>query len=140
MASAKEEVYNKDGKLLGYWTAVSMNDDIDVVFMKPLEYKKYERITNKKTPEQIREYNKEFSKEYRKRPEVKERQRIRKQKYNKEHEDDIKERAKIYRENNKDKLNSKLSCECGSVYSYTNKNKHMKTIAHLKYMDKKPKN
>ena len=135
MENSKKEVYNKDGKLLGYWTAVSKNDDTDVVFMEPLEYKRYERMMNRKTPEQKRE----LEKEYRKRPEVIERRRITNEIYAIEHKEERKkkdmERAKIYRENNKDKLNSKLSCECGSVYSYTNKNKHTKTIAHLKYVD-----
>ena len=91
MENTKEEIYNKDGKLLGYLTAVYMNDESDVVFMEPLEYKRFERASNKKTPEQkkeqIREYNKEFSKEYRKRPGIKDKERIRKQKYNEEHDE-----------------------------------------------------
>ena len=86
MENTKKEVYNKDGKLLGYWTAVSMNDDIDVVFMEQLEYKRYERIMNKKTPEQKQEYEME----YRNRPEVKERKRITNQIYAIEHKEERK--------------------------------------------------
>ncbi len=140
MENSKKEVYNKDGKLLGYWTAISMNDDIDVVFMEPNEYKKYERTLKKKTPEQKREYEKE----YRNRPEVKERRQITNNIYAIEHKEERKtkdrERTKIYYENNKEKLRSKLSCECGSVFSYNNRHTHMKTKKHLEFMnnDKHP--
>ena len=133
MENSKKEVYNKDGKLLGYWTAISMNDDIDVVFMEPNEYKKYERTLKKKTPEQKREYEKE----YRNRPEVREKRRMTKNTYNLNHKEKRKEHDRVYAEKNKEKLNSKLSCECGSVYSYTNRHTHMKTLKHLKYMEVK---
>ena len=135
MEHTKEKIYNKDGKLLGYWTAVSMNDEIEVVFMEPLEYQKYESKLNRMTPEQKRKIRQEYDYEYRNRPEMKDKIRIRKQKYNEEHKDEMKEKKQVYREKNKEKLNSKLSCECGSVYSYTNKNKHMKTLKHLKYIE-----
>ena len=99
----KKEVFNKDGKLLGYWTAVSLKDEIDVVFMEPLEYKKYESKLNRKTPEQKRKIRREYEYEYTNRPEIKDKIRIRKQKYNEEHKDEMKEKKRVYREKNKEK-------------------------------------
>ena len=43
---------------------------------------------------------------------------------------------KKYRENNKNKINEKLTCECGSIYSRSHKSHHYKTNKHLEFINK----
>ena len=47
--------------------------------------------------------------------------------------------AKIYRENNKDKINERYKemyeCACGSISRYRAKARHEKSIMHLKYIE-----
>lgn len=54
-------------------------------------------------------------------------------------EEEIRQYKKQYREEHKEiikkKQNEKITCECGSQYTYANKNRHFKTHNHLKYLD-----
>ena len=47
----------------------------------------------------------------------------------------LKQRAKEYYEKNKDKINQKYKCPCGSVYMKRRKTPHEKTKKHLKYLN-----
>jgi hypothetical protein len=47
----------------------------------------------------------------------------------------LKEYKKEYYENNKKKLNEKINCECGGLYTYNNKARHFKSNKHLKYIE-----
>ena len=90
-----------------------------------------------RTDEEWREDNKETLKEKRK-------------EYNENNKDHIAELQHNWRINNmeyvksqynetKDKTNAikreKVNCLCGSVFSYGDKSKHLKTLKHLKYLD-----
>lgn len=68
--------------------------------------------------EHIKEYKKEYNKEYRE--------------DNKEH---IKEYKKDYYENNKEILNQKITCECGSIYMKQCKKRHEKSNKHKVYLE-----
>jgi hypothetical protein len=43
------------------------------------------------------------------------------------------EKAKKYYEQNKEKLRTKIICECGGSYTITNKSTHLKTKRHINY-------
>lgn len=61
----------------------------------------------------------------------------------KEYQQTDKARAyqKGYRENNKDqikeKLKSKITCECGSIFRYSDRGAHLKTAKHISYIRNK---
>jgi hypothetical protein len=74
------------------------------------------------TEEYKKEQKKEYSKEY--------------YENNIEHiKEYLKEYKKEYYENNKKKLNEKINCECGGLYTYNNKARHFKSNKHLKYIE-----
>ena len=66
-----------------------------------------------------------------------------KQEYNKQHSVkyrsenavQIKEKKRVYYENNKDKLNEKFTCSCGGKYICRSRLRHFKTKKHLKYLE-----
>jgi hypothetical protein len=69
-----------------------------------------------------------------------------KQEYNEENREDISEYNKQYREENKEEISEyhkqyyericiKFDCECGGKFINVNKNIHMKTQRHLKYLE-----
>jgi len=45
------------------------------------------------------------------------------------------DKVKKYREENKDKINEKFDCECGSRYTYRHKTEHLKTQKHINYIN-----
>lgn len=92
------------------------------VLKRTKEYsaKNKEKIANYN--KEWREKNKEKCKEYREQ---------RKEKYQEYQKDYNKE----YKEKNKERLQQKITCECGSVYSYRNKAQHKKTKKHMAYVE-----
>ena len=52
---------------------------------------------------------------------------------------EIKERNKVYREKNKERIklikSKKFNCECGGKYTQCHKARHLKTKKHLKYIE-----
>ena len=54
-----------------------------------------------------------------------------KQQYKKDNKDIIKEKDKEYRENNKGKINEKITCGCGCVIIRNNSKRHERTKKHL---------
>ena len=56
-------------------------------------------------------------------------------KYRSENAVQIKEKKRVYYENNKDKLNEKFTCSCGGKYICHNRLRHFKTKKHLKYLE-----
>jgi hypothetical protein len=61
--------------------------------------------------------------------------------WNEENKDNLKEYFDTYNKNyyekNADKLKEKVVCECGGHYIKINKNHHIKTIKHQKYIQNK---
>lgn len=49
---------------------------------------------------------------------------------------DVKEAQKEYKEKHKERLSSKVLCECGSSIRFTNMSYHLKTIKHINYVNK----
>jgi hypothetical protein len=64
-----------------------------------------------------------------------------KKEYAEEHKENIAQYDKQYRKANKERIsqhrNEKLTCECGSVYSRTNKVRHERTKKHQEYISNK---
>ena len=56
------------------------------------------------------------------------------QEYREDNRQVLRDKSIEYYNDNKDKLNSKITCECGSVLAFRKKSKHCKTIKHLKYI------
>ena len=52
-----------------------------------------------------------------------------------ENKEKIKNRSKEYRELNKNKINEKHNCECGSKYTLLHKARHFRSKKHLKYIE-----
>ena len=72
--------------------------------------------------------------------------------YNQCHKDDLKERNRLYyienrekmiekaykyKEENKEKLNKKITCECGGKFLFLGQNKHLQTRKHILFISKK---
>ena len=63
--------------------------------------------------------------------------------YKEKNKDIIKERNKLYRQNNKeqikernkDKIKEKLKCVCGSMFNRYSKQRHNRTLKHIKYIN-----
>lgn len=59
--------------------------------------------------------------------------------YYEERKEKIKEQRQTYYEEHKEEINEKnrrkCECKCGEEYSYGNRNRHMKSIKHLKYLE-----
>ena len=47
----------------------------------------------------------------------------------------IKQRSKIYRQKNIEKLSTKYNCECGGKYTYETKRKHIKSTKHIEWQN-----
>lgn len=57
------------------------------------------------------------------------------QQYRLQNKDKIKERKHAKYEENKELLNRKDICECGSSYTIRNKSLHLKTLKHIMFMN-----
>ena len=57
-----------------------------------------------------------------------------KKKWTEENADRLKEWVKKYREKNADKIKKKHSCECGGIYLWSNKARHIKSKKHQKFI------
>ena len=53
----------------------------------------------------------------------------------KQYYEDSKDKRKQYLETNKDKINCKMQCPCGGVYSLHHKARHFKTMLHKQYVE-----
>ena len=66
----------------------------------------------------------------------------RKKQYRIDNKEAILEQQKQYRIENKDKIKEKkkkkFTCECGGIYTQSNKARHFKTKKHLKYIEQLP--
>jgi hypothetical protein len=86
-------------------------------------------INKEQKKEQKKEYDKDYKIKHAK--EIKEHQ---KQNYI-ENADKIKEQQKLYKEQNKDKIkeqqNEKITCECGIIFTRSNKIQHLKSKKHI---------
>ena len=67
--------------------------------------------------------------------EIQERNKEYKHKWYLENKEKATEKGKIYREENKEKLNEKFTCECGGRYTKQHLALHNKTQKHLKFMN-----
>ena len=130
-----KEVYDKNGKLIEPNTEAyfeQRNQDLKDKY--PWKYEK-----KPPHPKQSEEEKREKRKEYRSRPEVKEKRKIEKHNYYIEHKEEKQQYDKEYYLKNEEKLKSKVECECGSIISYHNKSKHYKSGKHLKFLEEKNK-
>ena len=48
----------------------------------------------------------------------------------------LKEKGKAYRQANREKINEKITCECGRSYMARHKSRHEKSEAHLNFINK----
>ena len=64
----------------------------------------------------------------------KEKIKIQHQEYRNTHKEEIKLRDKKYRELNLEKIKEKTVCQCGGLYTYSVKSRHLKTIKHQNYL------
>ena len=84
--------------------------------------------TNKEYEKDNEEYRREYKKEYNnKNAEILKLKRA-------EKADEAIERAKKYYETNKEKVNTKIECECGGHYLLRSKNRHIETKKHQEYL------
>jgi hypothetical protein len=44
-------------------------------------------------------------------------------------------KCRKYYNKNKERLNKKITCDCGSIYSYKGKNRHLKSKKHIDYIN-----
>ncbi len=62
-----------------------------------------------------------------------------KKQYYENNKETFKKKNEQYRKDNKEKIqeskNKKYSCECGGKYMHSNKNRHLKTQSHIKYLE-----
>lgn len=61
--------------------------------------------------------------------------RTKKEEYN-DNKQKYLERSKNYRLNNRNKLNTKISCDCGGSFQFRSKDQHLKTSLHLNFINK----
>jgi len=88
------------------------------------ERNKLYRENNK---EQISEYQKQYR-------EINDTQiQEQKKQYYTDNKEQCLEKQKQYYENSKEKLNKKCECECGSIFNFQGKARHLKTEKHKKY-------
>jgi predicted GIY-YIG superfamily endonuclease len=78
---------------------------------------------------------KEYSKKYRK--DNKESLAEKQKKIYKNNKEKIRERQNKYYELNKEKLLEKFDCNCGGIYSTTNKQRHLKSKKHQNFINQK---
>jgi hypothetical protein len=102
----------------------------------------YNDANKEKIQKQRKEYieaNKEALKNYRKeyreanKAKISSSQKL----YNEVNKDKIKEKRKEYREANKDKFKLKTTCECGRIYLYCSKARHLRSEKHIKFIEEK---
>lgn len=98
-----------------------------------------------RTRKEYREDNKEKIKEYyednkeRMKERMKEYYEDNKEKINKrkkEYYEENKEKIKEYREDNKEKIKEKIQCECGSIVTKINLNRHKRSLKHQAWVSK----
>ena len=117
-------------------------------FMESMECVNMRRpiITKEEELERIKQYKKELYQKNKeqinqKSKEYRENNKESILKYNKEcyekNKELINQKHKEYYEKNKEKLKEKIECECGGKYSYGAKSKHLKTNKHQKFIRKR---
>ena len=105
--------------------------------------KQYNQDNKEKINSQIkkwREDNKDKIREQQKKyyQDNKEEIREKNKQYREENKEEIREKKKQYREENKDKIKAhrsqKVNCECGTLVTLSNLNRHRKSVKHKKYI------
>lgn len=83
------------------------------------------------------EENKEYKLQYQKQYSQKNKEKIaeNQKQYRLDNKEKLAEQKKQYREDNKERFYRKITCECGSIYNNSHKNRHEKTDKHLKYLE-----
>jgi tRNA nucleotidyltransferase/poly(A) polymerase len=59
---------------------------------------------------------------------------LKQREYRNNHNEEIKLKRKEYREANLEKIKEKTVCQCGGLYTYSVKSRHLKTIKHQNYL------
>ena len=112
---------------------VETNDEL---LAREKHYIKSVKCINKNIPGRtMKEYyqdNCDYLKEYRETH--KEEKILYDQEYRNTHKEEIKLRDKKYRELNLEKIKEKTVCQCGGLYTYSVKSRHLKTIKHQNYL------
>lgn len=132
----KDELHRKEGQFIKNNKCVNKI----ITGRTPKEYK---HDNMDKIKEYRKEYDdlhrnekKEYDKEYRN--DNKERISLKKKEYNELNKEKIRLKEKQYREDNKEMIrarqNKKIICDCGCSYTYSNKNKHLKSMQHITYL------
>jgi hypothetical protein len=103
------------------------------------EYKKKYHDENKEKEKKYRDENKDKIKDINKkyRDENKDKIKENKKKYRDENKDKIKENKKKYRDENKEKISEKITCECGSIIRKDVISRHLRSLKHIAYTEKK---
>ena len=108
----------------------------DELLAREKHYIKSFKCVNKNIPGRtMKEYyqdNCDYLKEYRENH--KEEKTLYDQEYRNTHKEEIKLRDKKYRELNLEKIKEKTVCQCGGLYTYSVKSRHLKTIKHQNYL------
>lgn len=98
--------------------------------------------------EEVKEQKKQWYEEHKENTSQKQKQRYkenrehilaRNKQWNENNKEKLKQQKKEYREKNreqiKEKKQQKLTCECGTIYSYGNQNRHYKSKKHINFMN-----
>ena len=113
------------------------NNDCINKFIPTRTDKEY-REDNKDKIKEYFETNKDKIKQYRE--DNKDKIKERGKQCREDNKDKIKEIAKQYREVNKDKIkerqNEKIKCECGKIYTQSNKLRHKQSKKHIQFINK----
>jgi len=112
-----------------------LKENKDKISKQTKEYYENNKERYKEYQKDYRENNKDKNKEYQKdyREDNKDKIKQKDKEYRKNNKDKIKE----YYENNKERMNEKVTCECGCIVSRNNLSQHKKTEKHLKLISTK---
>ena len=134
-----------------YWmetlqASLNCNNPYTIYTENPVEYKQHWYKENKEEIlEKVKEYaskNKEQIKSYQDDYREKNKAKLAEQKkeYRETHKEEAAKAQKAWREANKEKLRQQRSqicqCECGSEYTFNNKNRHFDSKMHIEYQNK----
>jgi len=148
--NSREAEFEEDKVMREYKSCTSMNSQL--AFTTPEESKQRRSEQKKEYREKNKDKIKTNNQKYR--LENLDKIKTKNQKYRLENLDKIKKHDKEYRENNKDKIKQnyeknkdiylekakqKITCECGSECRIYGKQKHFRSIKHLKYLESKNK-
>jgi len=132
MCKEEPQIYKQD------WYEENKTEILEKAKQHYVENKEEKIEYQKQYSEENKDHIKDYQKEYREKNKIKLSEQ--KKEYRETHKEEIFKAQKEWRESNKEKIKEEraqiINCECGIMYTFGNKHRHLQSKTHIDYQNK----